>query len=33
MTKKPIKIEIVQHGGERFLLKEYADGREERERQ
>jgi hypothetical protein len=30
MPKKPIKIEIVQVGDERVLLKEYADGSEER---
>ena len=30
MPKKPSKIEIVQQGDERFLLKEYDDGREER---
>ena len=30
MPKKPIKIEIIQEGDERFLLKEYADGSEER---
>ena len=26
MPKKPIKMEIVQEGDERFLLKVYADG-------
>ena len=31
MTKKPVKIEILQEGDERFLLKVFADGREERE--
>ena len=30
MPKKPIKIEIVQEGAKRFLLKVYADGSEER---
>jgi hypothetical protein len=30
MPKKPIKIEIIQESDERFLLKVYADGREER---
>ncbi len=30
MLKKPIKIEVVQEGDERFLLKAYADGSEER---
>lgn len=30
MPKKPIKIEVVQKGDERFLLKVFADGREER---
>jgi hypothetical protein len=30
MPKKPIKIEIVQEGDERFVLKAYADGSEER---
>ena len=30
MQKKPIKIEIVQEGHERFLVKAYADGSEER---
>ena len=30
MQKKPIKIEIVQEGDQRFLVKEYADGSEER---
>jgi hypothetical protein len=30
MAKKPIKIEIIQEGDSRFLLKEYADGSEER---
>ncbi len=29
MSKKPTKIEIIQEGGERFLVKEYADGSEE----
>jgi hypothetical protein len=31
MPKKPTRIEIVQEGDERFLLKIFADGREERE--
>jgi len=31
MTKNPRKIEIVQQGDERFILKVFADGREERE--
>jgi hypothetical protein len=30
MAKKPIQIEVVQEGDERFLLKTYADGSEER---
>jgi hypothetical protein len=30
MSKKQIKIEVVQEGDERFLLKGYADGSEER---
>jgi hypothetical protein len=30
MQKKPIKIEIVQEGDQRSLVKEYADGSEER---
>lgn len=30
MPKKPIKIEVIQTGDERYLLKEYADGSEER---
>jgi hypothetical protein len=30
MPKKPINIEIIQEGSERFLLKRYADGSEER---
>jgi hypothetical protein len=30
MPKKPIKIEIIQEGNKRFLLKGYADGSEER---
>jgi hypothetical protein len=30
MPKKPNKIEIIQDGDERFLLKGYADGSEER---
>jgi hypothetical protein len=31
MPNKPVRIEIVQEGDERFLVKGYADGREERE--
>jgi hypothetical protein len=31
MAKNPIKIEVVQEGDERFLLKTFADGSEERE--
>ena len=31
MTRTPCKIEIVQQGDERFILKVFADGREERE--
>lgn len=30
MPKKPISIEIIQEGDDRFLLKKYADGSEER---
>jgi hypothetical protein len=30
MPTKPIKVEVVEEGGERFLLKVYADGRQER---
>jgi hypothetical protein len=30
MPKKPIKIEVIQEGDERFLLRCYADGSEER---
>jgi hypothetical protein len=30
MLKKLIKIEIIQEGDDRFLLKEYADGSDER---
>jgi hypothetical protein len=30
MPKKPIKIEIIQEGNDRFLLKGFADGSEER---
>jgi hypothetical protein len=30
MLKKLIKIEIIQEGDERFLLKQYADGSDER---
>jgi hypothetical protein len=30
MHKKPTKIEIIQEGDDRFLLKNYDDGSEER---
>ena len=30
MPRKPIKIEVVQEGDERFLVKIFADGSEER---
>jgi hypothetical protein len=30
MPKKPAKIEIIQEGDKRLLLKKYADGSEER---
>jgi hypothetical protein len=30
MPKKPISIQVIQEGAERFLLKQYADGSEER---
>jgi hypothetical protein len=30
MAKTPITIEVVQEGNERFLLKTFADGSEER---
>jgi hypothetical protein len=30
MVKKPVQIEIVQEGEERFLLKTFDDGSEER---
>jgi hypothetical protein len=30
MPKKPIKIEIVQEVGARFLLKTYSDGSQDR---
>lgn len=30
MPKKPIKIEIIQEGDERFLFRTFADGTEER---
>jgi hypothetical protein len=29
-AEKPVQIEIVQQGDERFLVKRFADGREER---
>jgi hypothetical protein len=31
MAKQPIRIEIVQEGDQRFLVKGFADGSEERE--
>jgi hypothetical protein len=31
MQKNPIKIEVVQEGDERFLLKIFPDGSQERE--
>ena len=31
MIKKPISIEIVQEGDERFILRTFADGETERE--
>jgi hypothetical protein len=30
MQKNPIRIEIIQEGDERFLLRMYADGTQER---
>ncbi|MGL6061131.1 MAG: hypothetical protein ACRC1G_10645 [Bradyrhizobium sp.] len=30
MSKKPKQVEVVQEGGERFLLKTHADGTKER---
>jgi hypothetical protein len=30
MPKKPVKIEVVEEGDERFLLKVFPDGSEER---
>jgi hypothetical protein len=30
MAKKPIQVEVMEEGGERFLLKTYADGTYER---
>ena len=30
MTRKPIKVEVMQEGDKRFLLKIYDDGREQR---
>jgi hypothetical protein len=30
MLRKPRKIEVIQEGDQRILLKEYADGSEER---
>jgi hypothetical protein len=31
MSKMPDKIEVVQEGDERFLIKTFADGSEERQ--
>jgi hypothetical protein len=31
MPKKPIKIEVIEEGDERFLLKIFFDGSEERQ--
>ena len=31
MSRKPTKIEIIEEAGERFLVKTYSDGTEERE--
>jgi hypothetical protein len=31
MPKKPTKIEVMQEGDERFLLRTFADGSEERQ--
>lgn len=30
MSKEPVQIEVVQEGDERFIVKTYADGSEER---
>jgi hypothetical protein len=30
MQKEPVQIEVVQEGGERFMLKTFADGSDER---
>jgi len=30
MPKKPIKIEVIEEGDERFLLRIFSDGSEER---
>jgi hypothetical protein len=30
MPKEPVEIEVVQDGDERFIIKTFADGREER---
>jgi hypothetical protein len=30
MAKKPITVEVIEEGDERFLLKTYVDGTEER---
>ena len=30
MQKEPVQIEVVQEGDERFLIKSFADGSEER---
>jgi hypothetical protein len=31
MPKKPIKIEVIEEGDERFLLRIFSDGSEERQ--
>jgi hypothetical protein len=31
VSKKPMAIEIVEEAGERFLVRRYSDGTEERE--
>ena len=30
MAKRPVRIEVVEEGAERFLVKTYADGSEDR---
>ncbi len=30
MSKRPVSVKVVQEGDERFLVKTYADGSEER---